>query len=75
MPRRNSLEIIECPHQYKGKCLRMNKSYTSQNFKSDTILTDDIFTYIEFFFASHNTTIYFIGNKLQVSTKLPKSFQ
>lgn len=31
----------------------MKKSYTTPNFQSNTILTDDIFTYIEFYFTSH----------------------
>jgi len=28
-------------------------SYTTPNFQSNTILTDDVFTYIEFYFSSH----------------------
>ena len=31
----------------------MAKSYTVTNFKSSTVLTDDVFTYIEFYFTSH----------------------
>jgi hypothetical protein len=31
----------------------MKKSYTSPDFKSHTVLTDDIFTYVEFYFANH----------------------
>lgn len=53
MPKRTILEISENPFPYKGKALRMNKSYTTPNFSSSTILTDDVFTYIEFYFSSH----------------------
>lgn len=53
MPRRTSLEILENPYQYKNKYLCMKKSYTKPNFQSNTILTDDVFTYIEFYFSSH----------------------
>ena len=31
----------------------MAKSYTVTNFKSNTVLTDDVFPYIEFYFTSH----------------------
>lgn len=53
MPRRTTLELSESPHQYKSKNLQIKKSYTTPDFKSSTILTDDVFTYIDFYFASH----------------------
>ena len=53
MPRRTVLELAEYPFQFKGKSLRMNKAYSIQNYQSNTILTDDTFTYIDFFFSSH----------------------
>ena len=53
MPRRTELTIDENPYQYKGKKLRISKSYTSPEFGSQTILTDDVFTYVDFFFTSH----------------------
>ena len=53
MPKRTSLEISTIPYQYKNKSLCLKKSFTTPNFKSNTILTDDVFTYIEFFFSSH----------------------
>lgn len=53
MPRRTSFEISSVPYQYKNRSLRMEKSYTATNFKSSTVLTDDVFTYIEFYFTSH----------------------
>lgn len=53
MPKRTSFETSNMPYQYKGKDLRMAKSYTSTDFKSRTILTDDVFTYIEFYYSSH----------------------
>lgn len=53
MPKRVSFEIASTPYQYKNKNLRMAKSYTVTNFKSNTVLTDDVFTYMEFYFTSH----------------------
>lgn len=53
MPKRCFLEICESPYQYKNKSLRMKKSFTAPDYKSGTILTDDVFTYVEFYFSSH----------------------
>lgn len=53
MPRRTSVVVDETPYQYKNRKLQMGKSYTSPAFGSQTVLTEDIFTYIDFFFASH----------------------
>lgn len=53
MPKRISIEIDDMPYQYKGRKLQIGKSYTSPDFGSQTVLTDDIFTYIDFYFASH----------------------
>lgn len=53
MPRRTTLEIDNTPYQYKNRKLQIGKSYTSPNFGSHTVLTDDIFTYIDFYFSGH----------------------
>lgn len=53
MPKCTSFELCEAPYSYKGNVLSMKKSYTTPNFKSNTILTDDIFPYVEFYFSSH----------------------
>ncbi len=57
MPKRTTFEISDNPVSYKGKLLRMYKSYTDSNFQSNTILTDDVFTYIEFYFSSHTKAL------------------
>lgn len=54
LPKRIELNISENPFPYKGRILQMNKGYTEADFRSNTILTDDVFTYIEFFFMSHS---------------------
>ena len=66
MPKRTALTIDENPYQYKTKQLRMKKSYTMPNFQSSTILTDDVFTYIEFYFASHRKTMKYNDASLKV---------
>lgn len=35
----------------------MTKAFTWQNFTSHTVLTDDIYTYVEFFFSSHRRAL------------------
>ncbi len=57
MPRRRGLTINESPYQYKGKKLQVHKSYTNPDFGSNTVLTDDVYTYIDFYFASHKKTM------------------
>lgn len=57
MPRRTNLTIDELPYQYKGKKLQLHKSYTNPRFESNTVLTDDIYTYIDFYFASHKESM------------------
>ena len=53
MPKRTTIEIDNIPYQYKNRKLQMGKSYTSPDFGSHTVLTDDIFTYIDFYFSGH----------------------
>lgn len=53
MPKRNSINVDDVPYQYKNRRLQIRKSYTSPDFSSHTVLTDDIFTYIDFYFSSH----------------------
>ena len=49
MPKRTSIKVDDVPYQYKNRKLQIGKSYTSPDFSSHTVLTDDIFTYIDFF--------------------------
>ena len=53
MPKRISIKVDDVPYQYKNRKLQIGKSYTSPDFSSHTVLTDDIFTYIDFYFSSH----------------------
>lgn len=53
MPKRTYVNIDEVPYQYKNRKLQIGKSYTSPDFSSHIVLTDDIFTYIDFYFSSH----------------------
>ena len=51
--KRTSIKVDDVPYQYKNRKLQIGKSYTSPDFSSHTVLTDDIFTYIDFYFSSH----------------------
>ncbi|MDD2586298.1 MAG: YaaC family protein [Syntrophomonadaceae bacterium] len=53
MPRRVEVVLDDIPYQYKNKSLRMTKAYTSQDYRRSTVLTDDVYTYVDFFFNSH----------------------
>ena len=53
MTKRTSIKVDDVPYQYKNRKLQIGKSYTSPDFSSHTVLTDDIFTYIDFYFSSH----------------------
>jgi len=52
MPKRSELIVENTPYQYKGKRLQIAKSYNKPNFGSHTILTDDPFAYVEFYFSN-----------------------
>ena len=52
MPRRN-FSISDLPIQHKNQPLKMTKSYTDQDFTKHTVLTNDIFTYVSFYFDTH----------------------
>ena len=53
MTKRTSIKVDDVPYQYKNRKLQIGKSYTSPDLSSHTVLTDDIFTYIDFYFSSH----------------------
>ncbi len=53
MPSEAKLVINEFPYQFMNRFIRMGKAYTRQDFQSNTILTDDVFTYIDFYFSSY----------------------
>lgn len=57
MPIRTKLEIEKQEYQFRYRTLSMNKAYTSQNYTSKTILTDDVFPYVVFYFARNNRRI------------------
>lgn len=62
MPRRSTFEIDETPLHQKGKVLRMSKAYTEQDFAKPTVLTDDVFPYVTFFYASHGKAMKFTNS-------------
>ena len=56
MAKRN-LIFDDMPIQHKNQPLRMTKAYTKQDFSKHTVLTDDVFTYVSFFFDTHNKSM------------------
>ena len=61
MPHHSNFELNESPLHQKGRNLRMSKAYTKQDFAKPTVLTDDVFPYVTFFYASHGKTMKFIN--------------
>jgi len=57
MPRITQLILDKSPIHFNGKSLRMIKPYTFQNFKKHTVLTDEIFTFVDFYFSTHLKTM------------------
>lgn len=52
MPKGSELIVEKTPYQYKGKRLQISKCYNEPAFGSHTILTDDPFAYVEFYFSN-----------------------
>lgn len=74
MPKRVNLEIDENPFQFKNKSLKMNKAFSEQNYQSSTILTDDLFTYIDFFFSSHKKNMKYRDQSLKAKYGNPEKY-
>ena len=47
----------------KGREVQLNKAYTNQRFSTPTILADDIFSYVEFFYMSHRKAMRYVDNE------------
>lgn len=52
MPKRSELMVEKTPYQYKGRRLQISKCYNKPTFGSHTILTEDPFAYVEFYFSN-----------------------
>ena len=74
MPKRTTLEIDINEYQFRNRALRMNKAYTEQNYQSSTILTDDVFPYIEFYFTGHKKNIKYTNPMLKPQYGDPKQY-
>ena len=61
MPHHSNFELNESPLHQKGRNLRMSKAYTKQDFAKPTVLTDDVFPYVTFFYASHGKAMKFVN--------------
>lgn len=53
MAKHTVFELKTMPLHLNGRELRMSKAYLGQKFTVQTVLTDDVFTYVRFFFSSH----------------------
>lgn len=67
MPRRTSFELSETPLHANGRVVRMEKPYFDQDYQRSTVLTDDAFTYVSFYYSTHGKAM-----KYNDSTKQSK---
>lgn len=74
MPRHSIFELKDAPLHQKGKILRMSKAYTNQDFAKPTVLTDDVFPYVTFFYASHGKALKFINQDNATKYGNPNQF-
>lgn len=59
MPHYCQFGLNENPLHQNNRMLRMSKTYSDQNFHKQTVLTDDVFTYVSFYFCSHHKAMKF----------------
>ena len=59
MARHTKFVLQNIPIQHKNQSLRMKKPYTTQDFTKHTVLTDDVYTYVSFFFDVHKKAMKF----------------
>lgn len=52
----------------------MSKAYTNQDFAKPTVLTDDVFPYVTFYYAMHGKTMKFIDPANANKYGNPKQF-
>ncbi len=67
MPRHSTFEIQETPLHQKARVLRLSKAYTSQSYTEKTVLTDDVFPYVEFYYNQHHKPLKYQDTSLQQS--------
>ncbi len=65
MPKRTEFCIEENPIHFRNKPLRMQKSYTWQDYRKQTVLTDDLFTFVAFYYATHNKAMKYRDSSLK----------
>lgn len=74
MPKRIIFELNNNPVQFNGKSLRMLKSYTDQDYYKHTVLTEDKFTYVSFYYITHPRSLKYKDSKLKEKWGNPKQF-
>ncbi len=71
---KRSLIVDEVPIQHKNQPLRMTKPYTKQDYTKHTVLTDDVFTYVSFFFDTHSKTMRYADVNKKVKYGAPDQY-
>lgn len=74
MPHYCQFELNGSTLHQKNRILRMSKTYTSQDFSKSTVLTDDIFTYVSFYFGSHHKAMKFLTPQNKTKYGNPNQF-
>lgn len=74
MPKRTNFELNTKAVQFNGKPLRMLKAYTNQDYYKHTALTEDKFTYVSFYYMTHQKSLKYNDVTLKTTYGSPKQY-
>lgn len=71
---KRTFKIDELPIQHKNHALKMTKPYSAQDFTKHTVLTDNLFTYVSFFFDTHPKSMKYKDDSLKKKFGNPSQY-
>ena len=74
MPKHNIFEVNNMPLHISGKPIKITKAYTRQDFNKKTVLTNDVFTYVRFYFMANKKKMKFLNPNNKTKYGNPNQF-
>lgn len=74
MRRPTEFTLKDGPVYQKGRELCISKAYSGKDFLKKTVLTDEVFTYVDFFYSSHHKAMKFVEPKNKEKFGNPNQF-
>jgi len=65
MPRHTIFEMSDRPLYVNNRKVRLEKPYFDQDYQKATVLTDDSFTFVSFYYSTHRKAMKYYDSKLQ----------